>query len=80
MSSSLRPPWTVANQTPMSMEFSKQEYWSGWPFSSPTEIPSPGTEPGSPALSADSLPSKSLGYVHTEIHWKELAHVIVGTG
>ena len=47
---SLRPPWTVARQTPLSMGFSRQEYWSGWPFASPGDLPDPGIEPESPAL------------------------------
>ena len=53
------------------MEFSKQEYWSGWPFPSPGGFPDPGIEPRSPALQADSLPSEPPGkpnmclmYVH----------------
>ena len=37
------------------MEFSRQEYWSGLPFTSPEELPNPGTEPWFPALQADSL-------------------------
>ena len=37
---------------------SRQEYWSGWPFPSPWNLPSPGIEPGSPALAAASLPSE----------------------
>ena len=49
-------PWTVACQACLSMEFSKQEYWSGLPFPSQGDIPDPGIEPGSPALQADSLP------------------------
>ena len=40
------------------MEFSKQEYWSGFPFSSPGDLPNPGNEPRSPALQADSLPAE----------------------
>ena len=43
-------PWTVACQTPLSMEFSRQEYWSGLPFPSPGDLPTPGVEPVSPAL------------------------------
>ena len=43
-------PWTVALQAPLSMGFSRQEYWSGWPFPSPGDLPDPGIEPGSPAL------------------------------
>ena len=40
-------PWTVARQTPLSIEFSKQEYWSGLPFPSPGDLPNPGIEPRS---------------------------------
>ena len=43
-------PWTVANQAPPSMGFSRQEYWSGLPFPSPGDLADPGIEPGSPAL------------------------------
>ena len=48
-------PWTVANQAPLPMGFSMQEYWSGLPFPSPGDLLNPGIEPGSPALQADSL-------------------------
>ena len=51
-------PRTVACQTPLPMGFSRQEYCSGLPFSSPGDLPDPGIEPVSPALQADSLPSK----------------------
>ena len=47
---------TVAHQAPLSMEFSRQEYWSGLPFPSPEDFLDPGIEPWSPALQADSLP------------------------
>ena len=40
------------------MGFSRPEYWSGEPFSSPGDLPNPGTEPRSPALQADSLPAE----------------------
>ena len=46
-------PWTVACQIPLSMEFSRQEYWSGLPFPSPGDLPDSGIEPGSPTLRAD---------------------------
>ena len=49
---------TVARQAPLSMEFSRQEYWSQWPFPSPEDIPDPGMKPGSSALQVDSLPSQ----------------------
>ena len=51
-------PWTVASQAPLSMGFSRQEYWSGLLFPSPMNLPDPGIKPGSPALQADSLPTK----------------------
>jgi len=43
-------PWTVAYQVPLSMGFSRQEYWSGLPFPSAGDLPDPGIEPQSPAL------------------------------
>ena len=49
-------PRTVACQAPLSMGFSRQEYWSGLPFPSPGDLPNPGIEPGFPILQADSLP------------------------
>ena len=54
-------PWTVASQAPLSMGFSRQEYWSGLPFPALGDLPDPGMEPGSPALWADSLPSEPHG-------------------
>ena len=48
-------PWTVACQAPLSMGFSRQEYWSALPFPSPGDLSNPGIEPGSPELLADSL-------------------------
>ena len=51
-------PWTVACQAPLSMEFSRQEYWSGLPFPSPGDLPNVVIEPGSPALQADALSSE----------------------
>ena len=51
-------PWSVARQPPLSMEFSRQEYWSGLPFSSPRKLPNPGIKPGSPTLLEHSLLSE----------------------
>ena len=51
-------PWSIARQAPLSMGFSRQEYWSGLPFLSPEDLPDPGIEPGSLALQADSLPTE----------------------
>ena len=56
MSDSCNPNWNVARQAPLSLGFSRQEYWSGLPFPSPGSLPDPGHRPGSPALQADSLP------------------------
>ena len=53
--------WAVAHQAPPSMEFSRQEYWSGLPFCSLGDLPDPGIKPGSPALQADALPSEPPG-------------------
>ena len=54
-------PWTVAYQAPQSMEFSRQEYWSGLPFPSPGYLPNPGIESRSPAVQADALLSEPPG-------------------
>ena len=45
-------PWTVAHQVPLSIEFSRQDYWSGLPFHTPGDLPDPGIEPGSPVSPA----------------------------
>ena len=57
----LQPPWPVPYQTSPSMGFSRQEYWSGLPFPSPGDLPDPGSDPGSPTLQADALPSEPPG-------------------
>ena len=49
--------WTVARQGPLSMGFSRQEYWSKLPSPPPGDLPDPGLELGSPALQAESIPS-----------------------
>ena len=54
-------PWTVAHQAPPSMEFSRQEYWSGLPFPSPGDLPNPGIGPGSPTSHSGTLPSEPPG-------------------
>ena len=53
-------PWTAASQAPLSMEFSRHEYWSGVPLPSPGDLTDSGIEPRSPALQADALSSKPL--------------------
>ena len=57
-------PWIVAHQAPLSMGFSRQEYWSGLPFPSPGDIPDSGIKVAShvsPALHAVSLPAEPSG-------------------
>ena len=54
-------PWTVANQAPLSMGFSRQEYWSGLPFPSPGNLPDPGIEPRSPAQQTGAVTSEPPG-------------------
>ena len=54
-------PWTVAHQTPLSIEFFRQEYWSGLPCPPPGDPPNPGIELESPALQADSLLTEPSG-------------------
>ena len=61
-------PWTVAHQAPLSMGFSRQEYWSGLPFPSPGGLPNPGIEPRSPTLQADALTSEPP----VSVNWKEI--------
>ena len=61
-------------QAPLSMGFSGQEYWNGWPCPSPGDLPAPGIKPRSPTLQADSLPSEPSGkppgniYIHVCIY------------
>ena len=65
--------WTVAYQAPLSMGFSRQEWWSGLPFPSPGDLSNPGIEPTSPSLQADALASEAPGkppyqpYLHTTL-------------
>ena len=56
-------PWIVACQAPLTMEFSRQEYWSELPFPTPGDLPDPGPgiKPGSLAWQADSLPLSHQG-------------------
>ena len=60
---SLQTPRTVAGQAPLSMEFSRQEYWSGLPLPSPADLPDPGIKPGSPA---NGLPVFKKKLVHKD--------------
>ena len=77
-------PWTVAHLAPLSMKFSRQEYWSGLPFPSPGDPHNPWIEPKSPALQADSFLSEPpekpicytctpLYYIRLQSYWESLA-------
>ena len=63
-------PWTGAHQAPLSMEFSRQEYWNGLPFPISGDLPNPGIEPGSPT----SLPLSYLGSPKTCAQCGALTH------
>ena len=54
-------PWTVAHQAALSVDFSRQEYWSGLPFPSPGDLSHPGIEPRSPSRQADFLSAEPQG-------------------
>ena len=58
-------PWTVAHHAPLSMEFSRQEYWSGLPFPSPGDLPNPGMEPASPSLAEGFFATEPPGKLRT---------------
>ena len=64
ISDSFETLWTTAHQTPLSMGFSRQEYWCGLPFPPPGDLPDSGIEPASPALAGGffttELPGKPL--------------------
>ena len=65
----LTTPWTVACQAPLSMGFTRQEYWNGLPFPSPRDFPDPGIEPRSPELEAD--------YLLTELQGNNASHLLM---
>ena len=71
-------PWTVARQAPLSMGFSRQEYWSGLPCPPPGDLPNLGIKTASPALQADSLPLSQQGSSQLPVvaltPWCPLAH------
>ena len=60
--------WTVVRQAPLSMGFSRQEYWSGLPFPSPGDLPDPGLEPTSPVS-----PALAGGFFTTSSTWEAWA-------
>ena len=64
-SASLRPPWTVTRQAPLSVGLSQQEYWSGLPFPPPGDHPDLGTEPRYPVLAGRFFTSEPSGKLLT---------------
>ena len=54
-------PWTATSQAPLSMGFSRQDYWNGLSCPPPGDLPNPGIEPRSLRLQVDSLPSEPPG-------------------
>ena len=73
VSNSFVTPWTVARQAPLSMGFSRHEYWSELPCPPPGDLPNPGIEPETPALQADSLllsPGETLSKLNI-YYWYE---------
>ena len=61
MSDSFATPWTAAHQTPLSVGFSRQEYWRGLPFPTPGDLPNPGIEPMSLALAGGLVIAEPTG-------------------
>ena len=64
MSDSFATPWTGAHQAPLSIGFSKQEYWSRLPFPSPEDIPNPGIEITFPVLAGGFFTTEPPGKLH----------------
>ena len=72
-------PWTIAHQVPLSMEFSRQESWSGLPFPTPGDLPHPGTKPTSPAsavLAGRFFTTGTTGEVsNSSVQFSSVAHL-----
>ena len=67
----------MCQQAPLSMGFSRQQYWSGLPFPSPGDLPNPGIKPKSPALQADALSSEPPG-TGNPLQYSSLENPMVG--
>ena len=65
-------PWTVAQQAPLSMGFSRQEYWSGLPFPSPGDLPNPGIK-----LASLRSPALAGGFFTSSTTWEALSDMLV---
>ena len=60
-SDSFATPWAIAHRAPLSMEFSREEFWSGFPFPSPGDLLNPGKELMSPALASGFFATEPPG-------------------
>ena len=67
--------WTTACQAPLSMEFSRQEYWSGLPCPPPGDFSNPGIKPAAPALQVDSLPLSHQGSPCST--WRNIKNIVL---
>ena len=67
-------PWTVTRQTPLSIGFSRQEYWSRLPFPPPGDLPNPGIEPVSPALAGRYFTAEPSGKTQTALQFSPLGY------
>ena len=72
MSDSFMTPWTIAHQVPLSIGFPCQEYWSELPFTSPGDLPDPGAEPVSPALSGRFSTTEPPGKPNIRLVYSEI--------
>ena len=70
VSDSLGTLWAVAHQAPLSLVFSRQEYWTGWPFTTPGDLSNPGTESTSPALAGVFFTTKEASLYS----WVQIIH------
>ena len=69
-------PWSASCQAPLSIGFSREEFWSGLPFPPPGESSHPGIEFVSPALHMDSLPTETLGKPQNSVRLFKKSYVI----
>ena len=81
-SNSFATPWAIAHQVPLSVDFPRQEYWSGLPCLPPWDLPNLGIKPKSPAsaaLQVDSLPTKPPGKPQGEVTLYDFVVVLEAT-
>ena len=71
------PPWTVALQAPLSMGFSRQEYWSELPFPTPGNLPNTGIELMSSALAGEFFTTEHINYTYYYIYTHTHTHIYI---